>query len=587
MDVSSVKAKATVDTNASSKPKSTAEQLISDFSAAVAERMKMSGQGMTERSKNGVLNKITAKSSVAQEPKNDPAADKAAPRDDHQPRERTETQDRNADERDRPVEAKDTAPRENQRSDDTHTDAANDDQGDDAPKQDAQASNDQKSNDDGPHETAQDGDDAQTAEAGDAADQSTAEATAGAQAETVIAAVTEVASPKTTTETTGVEQQAAKVVNKTETAKPGQQAAPDAADGGEDAPDLQLTGEGAQKKATAKGNAQQTQANLAQKTENNHVSAQDPSLKQQQAADMASKLGNDQKVEVKVNVTKQSEHLVSQPTANLGAQAATKTEGDTQTQTAAQTATKGPLQGQQMASTHNLGNQANQQGQDGQQQAQQNMQAAIAEAAKNTAATDSKSQASQSTVNAATAATAKAGGAEGMTNAQGVSQNHTTQQAQQTAAAQKPQHTPMAQQRAQVTEQVNVQIAKAIANGMDKINIQLKPAHLGRIDVSMEMSHDGKITAVVTADNKDTLNLLKQDSGELTKAMREAGLDLNSGDLSFNLREGSGGEGDTQSANAGASGSGPLTNEPPLDVLLDPSVARPNIISDDRIDITA
>jgi len=42
--------------------------------------------------------------------------------------------------------------------------------------------------------------------------------------------------------------------------------------------------------------------------------------------------------------------------------------------------------------------------------------------------------------------------------------------------------------------------------------------------------------AVVTADNKDTLDLLRRDSSELQRALAEAGMDLDSGDLNFNLR---------------------------------------------------
>lgn len=590
MDVSSVKAKATIDATASSKPKSTAEQLMSDFSTAVAERMKKSGQGLSERSQNSVVNKLNTKPHIAQDTKPDPKPEQKVQRDDPQPRERAEAPQKPQDERDRTVDAKDSAPRENPHTDTEQTETATDDHAGDAPKQEQSSANDgQKADDDAPQKQAQDGENGENSDVADAATETAVDGSVENQAETVLATVTEVVTQSASSEAAGVQQQTVKSAGKVDTTmKPGQQAALNAAESGEEAPDVMTNGEGTNKKANADAASQQTQANLAQKGVNNHASGQDQSLKQQQAAEMSAKLGGDQKVDVKVNVTKQSEQLVSQPSANLTAQAATKVEGDVATQTAAQTAAKGPVQGQQMASTHNLGNQAGQPGQDGQQQAQQNMQAALAEAAKNTV-TNGKGQDTQSAANAttATAATAKAGGAEGMSNPQGVTQNHTLQQQQQTAATQKPQHNPQAQHRAQVTEQVNVQIQKAIAGGMDKINIQLKPAHLGRVDVSMEMSSDGRITAVVTADNKDTLNLLKQDSHQLEKAMREAGLDLNSGDLSFNLREGSGDEGDTQTANGNKGGLGPLTNEPPLNELLEASTARPNIITEDRVDITA
>jgi len=87
-----------------------------------------------------------------------------------------------------------------------------------------------------------------------------------------------------------------------------------------------------------------------------------------------------------------------------------------------------------------------------------------------------------------------------------------------------------------VVEQVSVKITKALQSGSDRINVQLKPADLGRVDVKMELTHDGRVMAVVTADNKETLDMLRRDSSELQRALAEAGMDLDSGDLNFNLR---------------------------------------------------
>ncbi len=87
-----------------------------------------------------------------------------------------------------------------------------------------------------------------------------------------------------------------------------------------------------------------------------------------------------------------------------------------------------------------------------------------------------------------------------------------------------------------VADQVNVQIIKALKNGVDRINIQLRPAFLGRIDVQMEMAQDGRVIAIITADNKDTLDLLQRDAKDLQKALQDAGLQADSDSLSFNLR---------------------------------------------------
>ena len=85
-------------------------------------------------------------------------------------------------------------------------------------------------------------------------------------------------------------------------------------------------------------------------------------------------------------------------------------------------------------------------------------------------------------------------------------------------------------------EQVAVTLKQAAQSGTDRIQIQLKPASLGAIEVRLDVTHDGKISAVISADRSDTLNMLKQDSSGLEQALRDAGLQADSGSLSFNLR---------------------------------------------------
>ena len=87
-----------------------------------------------------------------------------------------------------------------------------------------------------------------------------------------------------------------------------------------------------------------------------------------------------------------------------------------------------------------------------------------------------------------------------------------------------------------VAEQIAINVKQAISSATDQIQIQLTPASLGAIDVKLNVGHDGRVTAVITADRSDTLNLLKQDSSGLQQALRNAGLQADSGSLSFNLR---------------------------------------------------
>ena len=89
-----------------------------------------------------------------------------------------------------------------------------------------------------------------------------------------------------------------------------------------------------------------------------------------------------------------------------------------------------------------------------------------------------------------------------------------------------------------VAEQVAVNLRQAVSSGADRIEIQLQPADLGAISVKLNVNHDGRVTMVVSADRSDTLNLLQQDAGSLAQALRDAGLQTDSGSLSFNLRGG-------------------------------------------------
>ena len=85
-------------------------------------------------------------------------------------------------------------------------------------------------------------------------------------------------------------------------------------------------------------------------------------------------------------------------------------------------------------------------------------------------------------------------------------------------------------------DQVVLQLRKAVANGIDRMTVQLKPATLGRVDVQMDVGHDGRVQAVISAERPETLHLLQRDARTLTTALIDAGLQADSGSLSFNLR---------------------------------------------------
>jgi flagellar hook-length control protein FliK len=116
------------------------------------------------------------------------------------------------------------------------------------------------------------------------------------------------------------------------------------------------------------------------------------------------------------------------------------------------------------------------------------------------------------------------------------------------------------------SEQVAIQLKQAAKNGSDEIQIQLKPASLGAIDVKLNVNHDGRLTAVISADRADTLHLLKQDASSLQQSLRDAGFNADSSSLSFNLRS------DTQSFAQNGSPQGNATS--PTAVLADDTPAK-------------
>lgn len=111
----------------------------------------------------------------------------------------------------------------------------------------------------------------------------------------------------------------------------------------------------------------------------------------------------------------------------------------------------------------------------------------------------------------------------------------------------------------QVQQQVAVSIRNAASEGVDKISVQLRPEHLGRVDVKMEIGQDGRIQGVIQADTRETLDMLRQDSRSLQQALKDAGLNADSQSFTFEHRNegGQGQDGNGQSRATADQGSSP------------------------------
>jgi flagellar hook-length control protein FliK len=126
-------------------------------------------------------------------------------------------------------------------------------------------------------------------------------------------------------------------------------------------------------------------------------------------------------------------------------------------------------------------------------------------------------------------------------------------------------------------DQVSIRVLHAAAEGKRAIQMQLHPAELGAIDVKMLWQGD-RLTAQFLVDRPETLQLLQRDLPVLERTLNQAGVNVDSGSLSFSLRQQTGqGQGDNgrlfdPAAAQAAFGSGddpPLGDEPLGQVIRD------------------
>jgi flagellar hook-length control protein FliK len=101
-------------------------------------------------------------------------------------------------------------------------------------------------------------------------------------------------------------------------------------------------------------------------------------------------------------------------------------------------------------------------------------------------------------------------------------------------------------------EQIAVQIKDAMQNGNSRLTVALHPVELGRVEVKLDIDKDKNVTATIVVDRPATLDLLRNDAKALERALQDAGLQTDSGSLSFNLRDGQ----DGGARNGAGTGSG-------------------------------
>ena len=99
---------------------------------------------------------------------------------------------------------------------------------------------------------------------------------------------------------------------------------------------------------------------------------------------------------------------------------------------------------------------------------------------------------------------------------------------------------------------VAIEIAGKALAGKNRFEIRLDPPELGRIDVRLDVDRNGHVTSHLTVDRPETLNLLRQDSASLERALQDAGLKTSDNGLQFSLRDQSMSHDRSQSSAPGA-----------------------------------
>ncbi len=78
---------------------------------------------------------------------------------------------------------------------------------------------------------------------------------------------------------------------------------------------------------------------------------------------------------------------------------------------------------------------------------------------------------------------------------------------------------------------------RADEHGTDIMEIRLDPLELGKIEVRLQRGDDNSMTAHIIADQASTYALLKDDSAALEKSLRSLGMQMDSSNLQFSLRQ--------------------------------------------------
>jgi len=97
--------------------------------------------------------------------------------------------------------------------------------------------------------------------------------------------------------------------------------------------------------------------------------------------------------------------------------------------------------------------------------------------------------------------------------------------------------TPNQAQSGQVATQVAAEIARNLKNGQTRFQMRFDPPELGRVEVNMRVGADGGVHAHLVVERPETLDMFLRDQRGLERALEAAGLNADSENLQFSLKQ--------------------------------------------------
>ncbi len=85
--------------------------------------------------------------------------------------------------------------------------------------------------------------------------------------------------------------------------------------------------------------------------------------------------------------------------------------------------------------------------------------------------------------------------------------------------------------------QMAFEMVRQVHQGNSRFTLRLDPPELGRVDVKMHVDQQGAVTARLTVERAETLDLFQRDQRQLERALAQAGLDSTKTSLEFSLRQ--------------------------------------------------